>query len=121
MICPNCKKSNRCNCPSCNPNNIQHGTVIVLPDSYKCFWCGFEFSPDESLDAEWEIMIDDIKIKISKDYVTNWILNGNNPDEFGDFELKMSSIAHLKVNTNYPISKETLNGLRRGQKIDKII
>lgn len=94
---------------------------MVLSDSYKCFWCGFEFSPDESLDAEWEIMIDDIKIKISKDYVTNWILNGDNPDEFGDFELKMSSIAHLKVNTNYPISKETLNGLRRGQKIDKII
>ena len=66
-------------------------------------------------------MINRIKNKISKDYVTNWVLNGSNPDEFEDFELKMSSVAHLKINTNYPISKETLNGLRRNQKIDKII
>ena len=92
---------------------------MILSDSYKCFRCNFEFSPDESLDVEWEIMIDRIKSKISKDYVTNWVLNGSNPDEFEDFELKMSSVAHLKI--NYPISKETLNGLRRDQKIDKII
>ena len=121
MICPNCKKSNRCNCSTCNQNNIQQGTVIVLSDYYKCFRCNFEFSPDESLDAEWEIMINRIKNKISKDYVTSWVLNGDNPNEYKDFELKMSSVAHLKINTNYPISKEVISALRRDQKIDKII
>lgn len=121
MICPNCKKSNRCNCPTCNPDKIEFGTIVVLSDLYKCFWCSVEFSPDESLDVEWEIMLDEIKNRVDKEYVTNWILNCDNPNKFTKFDLKMASISHLKINTDYQVSDEILNGLRRIQKINKII
>lgn len=120
MICPNCKKSNRCNCTTCNPDKIPFGTIITLDGCYKCFWCQFEFSPDESLNVEWKIMTDNILDDISREYVMMWILDGNNPQNWSDFELKVASYEHLRVHPNY-VTQEMKNGFERELKIQKIL
>jgi len=121
MICPNCKRSNRCNCGSCNPNGEEFGSQKTIgEDLLKCFWCGDEFTPDESLDTEWSILMEEIMNKISKVYVMRWCAFGENPQNFSQFELERAMSGHIKIHKTQ-LTKEIINGIKRELKIMEII
>jgi hypothetical protein len=121
MICPNCKKSNRCNCLSCNPNGEEFGTQRTIgEDLLKCFWCGDEFTPDRSLDAEWSIFMDGIMKDISRLYVMRWCVFRENPKNFTEFELERAMSGHLGLHKS-SLTKEIINGIKRELKIMEII
>lgn len=118
MICPNCKKSNKCNCKNCNPDNDLEGVVKYNNQLYICYWCNCKFSPDESLDAEWSMMEDRVMESISPEVAALWA--NKRPkylkEKYNEFKLNLAVKLHFGVHMSI-ITTDDLLKINRELKI----
>ena len=75
VTCPNCGKTNRCNCESCNPNGDKKNLIIIdkVNDLYQCCFCNHKFDEGDSMDYDWDRMVAEIVKKVSAVDCINWL------------------------------------------------
>lgn len=80
MFCPKCEKVNKCDCKACNPDGKATDLVIILKDEklYQCCFCGHKFNEQDSLDFEWDKMIEYFCKKANPVTCLQWIMLKNN-------------------------------------------
>lgn len=63
--CPHCKEFNACDCKVCAKVETESRRVKVTDDGegLACQYCGKDFSPDQSLEVEWEMYLKERNIK----------------------------------------------------------
>lgn len=67
FTCPHCAKLNLCNCTACKRFYEEHGlgdrkycNWTEDGEGFICSYCNEPFSPDDSLDAEYELNKDEL-------------------------------------------------------------
>jgi hypothetical protein len=129
MICPKCEKINKCDCKSCNPDGMATDLVIILKDEnlYQCCFCGHKFDEQDSLDFEWDRMLEDFSIRATPELCLEWLsITGKERKllekriNVGEFGFEQSFGIHFKMNYK-DITKDIFRQLERDLKINKII
>lgn len=129
MICPKCEKINKCDCKSCNPDGMATDLVIILKDEnlYQCCFCGHKFDEQDSLDFEWDRMLEDFSKRATPELCLEWLsITGKERKllekriNVGEFGFEQSFGIHFKMNYK-DITKDIFRQLERDLKINKII
>ena len=130
MLCPKCEKINKCDCKSCNPDGMATDLVIILEleQLYQCYSCGHKFDEQDSLDFEWDRMLEDFSKRATPELCLEWISITNRKERkilekrinVGEFGFEQSFKIHFKMNSK-DITKDIFKQLERDSKIDKII
>ena len=133
MLCPKCEKINKCDCKSCNPDGMATDLVIILEleQLYQCYSCGHKFDEQDSLDFEWDRMLEDFSKRATPELCLEWLsITGKERKllekriNVGQFGFEQSFRIHFKVNykdITKDIFKQLSIQLERDSKIDKII
>jgi hypothetical protein len=93
MICPKCEKSNQCPCTNCDTNGDKPNKYIWIDAEHgvvQCCFCGLKFNEQDSLDFEWNKMVERILQDISPELCIEWFETGRKDlNEFpkSDYEL----------------------------------
>ena len=130
MLCPKCEKINKCDCKSCNPDGMATDLVIILEleQLYQCYSCGHKFDEQDSLDFEWDRMLEDFSKRATPELCLEWISITNRKERkilekrinVGEFGFEQSFKIHFKMNSK-DITKDIFKQLERDLKINKII
>ena len=129
MLCPKCEKINKCDCKSCNPDGMATDLVIILKDEnlYQCCFCGHKFDEQDSLDFEWDRMLEDFSKRATPELCLEWLsITGKERKllekriNVGEFGFEQSFGIHFKMNYK-DITKDIFRQLERDLKINKII
>jgi len=129
LLCPKCEELNKCDCKTCNPDGKATDLVIILKDEqlYQCFFCGHKFNEQDSLDFEWDRMIEGFAEKATPEICLDWI--SFPPKErkaleksidIGEFGFESAFRFHFKMNWS-DCDRETFKKLKRDQTIKGII
>lgn len=129
LTCPKCEKTNKCDCKNCNPDGTATDLVIILEDEqlYQCCFCAHKFDEQDSLDHDWERMIQDFAKKATAELCLDWI--SFPPKErkaleksidIGEFGFEQAFRIHFKINWK-DCDRETFKKLKRDLKIKQII
>lgn len=129
MYCPDCKVLNKCNCSNCNPNGETKGVIIVDKgnDKYICYFCGYKFDPNESLDYEWEQMKKDHLNRIDAELALKWLtISGFERKKLEKSlnlgEYAFSSVIFHRFNKRYDeIDSNDIQVIKRNIRIKSII
>ena len=81
FVCPHCRFQNKCACDNCKPyylnldpnNNIEFVICDYQTNDYVCCSCSKHFNEQDSLDIEWDIMIENIAKTLTKEICLDWI------------------------------------------------
>ena len=108
MLCPKCEKINKCDCKSCNPDGMATDLVIILEleQLYQCYSCGHKFDEQDSLDFEWDRMLEDFSKRATPELCLEWISITNRKERkilekrinVGEFGFEQSFKIHFKMN-----------------------
>ena len=129
MLCPKCEKINKCDCKSCNPDGMATDLVIILKDEnlYQCCFCGHKFDEQDSLDFEWDRMLEDFSKRATPELCLEWLsITGKERKllekriNVGEFGFEQSFGIHFKMNSK-DITKDIFKQLERDLKINQII
>jgi hypothetical protein len=129
MLCPKCEKINKCDCKSCNPDGMATDLVIILKDEnlYQCCFCGHKFDEQDSLDFEWDRMLEDFSKRATPELCLEWLsITGKERKllekriNVGEFGFEQSFKIHFKMNSK-DITKDIFKQLERDLKINQII
>ncbi len=130
MLCPKCEKINKCDCKTCNPDGMATDLVIILEveQLYQCYSCGHKFDEQDSLDFEWDRMIEDFSKRATPELCLEWISITNRKERkilekrinVGEFGFEQSFKIHFKMNSK-DITKDIFKQLERDLKINQII
>ena len=129
MLCPKCEKINKCDCKSCNPDGMATDLVIILKDEnlYQCCFCGHKFDEQDSLDFEWDRMLEDFSKRATPELCLELLsITGKERKllekriNVGEFGFEQSFKIHFKMNYK-DITKDIFRQLERDLKINKII
>ena len=129
MLCPKCEKINKCDCKSCNPDGMATDLVIILEleQLYQCYSCGHKFDEQDSLDFEWDRMLEDFSKRATPELCLEWLsITGKERKllekriNVGEFGFEQSFGIHFKMNYK-DITKDIFKQLERDLKINKII
>ena len=129
LLCPKCEELNKCDCKTCNPDGKATDLVIILEDEqlYQCSFCGHKFDEQDSLDFEWDRMIEGFAEKATPELCLDWISLVHNERKaleksigVGEFGFEQAFRVHFKMNWN-DCDRETFKKLKRDQKIKSII
>ena len=133
MLCPKCEKINKCDCKSCNPDGMATDLVIILKDEnlYQCCFCGHKFDEQDSLDFEWDRMLEDFSKRATPELCLEWLsITGKERKllekriNVGQFGFEQSFRIHFKMNykdITKDIFKQLSIQLERDLKINKLI
>ena len=134
MLCPKCEKINKCDCKTCNPDGMATDLVIILEveQLYQCYSCGHKFDEQDSLDFEWDRMIEDFSKRATPELCLEWISITNRKERkilekrinVGEFGFEQSFKIHFKMNSKditKDIFKQLSIQLERDSKINKLI
>ena len=133
LLCPNCEKTNKCDCKSCNPDGMATDLVIILKDEnlYQCCFCGHKFDEQDSLDFEWDRMLEDFSKSATPELCLEWLsITGKERKllekriNVGEFGFEQSFRIHFKMNSNditKDIFKQLSIQLKRENKLNQII
>jgi hypothetical protein len=133
MICPKCEKINKCDCKSCNPDGMATDLVIILKDEnlYQCCFCGHKFDEQDSLDFEWDRMLEDFSKRATPELCLEWLsITGKERKllekriNVGQFGFEQSFRIHFKMNSKditKDIFKQLSIQLKRENKLNQII
>lgn len=105
MICPKCKKSNQCPCKNCDPNGDEPNKYIwvdTINGVVQCHFCGLNFNEQDSLDTEWNMMIERICEEISPELCIEWFETGRK--DLGGFPSSDYELAFSKYFNKRPVS-----------------
>ena len=119
MLCPKCEKINKCDCKSCNPDGMATDLVIILEQEqlYQCYSCGHKFDEQDSLDFEWDRMLEDFSKRATPELCLEWLsITGKERKllekriNVGQFGFEQSFRIHFKMNykdvTSSPLNSE---------------
>jgi hypothetical protein len=129
LLCPKCEKINKCDCKSCNPDGNATDLVIILKDEnlYQCYSCGHKFDEQDSLDFEWDRMLEDFSKRATPELCLEWLsITGKERKllekriNVGEFGFEQSFGIHFKMNYK-DVTKEIFKQLERDLKINQII
>ena len=129
LLCPKCEELNKCDCKTCNPDGKATDLVIILEDEqlYQCCFCGHKFDEQDSLDFEWDRMIEGFAEKATPELCLDWISfppkerkNLEKSIDIGEFGFESAFRYHFKMNWE-KCDRETFKKLKRDQKIKSII
>lgn len=129
MVCPKCDKVNKCDCKSCNADGNATDLIIILEDEglYQCCFCGNKFDEQESLDYEWDSMIQEFAKKATPEMCLDWIsledkLRKKLETEIGigEFGFEQAFRVHFGISWK-KCNRETFKKLKRDLTIGKII
>ena len=129
LLCPKCEEINKCDCKSCNPDGMATDLVIILKDEnlYQCCFCGHKFDEQDSLDFEWDRMLEDFSKRATPELCLEWLsITGKERKllekriNVGEFGFEQSFKIHFKMNSK-DITKDIFKQLERDLKINKII
>lgn len=129
LTCPKCEEINKCDCKTCNPDGNATDLVIILEDEqlYQCCFCGHKFDEQDSLDFEWDKMIEDFAKKATPEKCLEWIsIIGKDRKHLeenigiGEFGFEQAFRFHFKINYK-DCDKETFKKLKRDLTIKQII
>ena len=130
LLCPKCEKINKCDCKTCNPDGMATDLVIILEleQLYQCYSCGHKFDEQDSLDFEWDRMLEDFSKRATPELCLEWISITNRKERkilekrinVGEFGFEQSFKIHFKMNSK-DITKDIFKQLERDLKINKII
>jgi len=128
MICPKCGKSNQCPCTSCDPNGDKPNKYILVDaqDGFvQCYFCGAEFNEQDSLDHEWNKMIEIYKEKLDPELCAFWFESKNKSDlhlahGLDSFAFRMAFREHYRVDPQN-LKIEDWLAVKRNYKIKKLI
>ena len=128
LMCPKCGETNNCGWGS-NKENL----VIILEDEnkYQCCFCGNKFTEGDSLDYEWDKMIEHFAEMATPEVCLEWALNKNGDAakiekelNIGSYGLSSAFFVHFKINLKN-LSYSELKSLKaqfdRDKTIDSII
>ena len=129
LLCPKCEKVNKCDCKTCNPDGKAMDLVIILEDEqlYQCCFCNHKFDEQDSLDFEWDRMIQDFAKRATPELCLDWI--SFPPKErkkleesigIGEFGFEQAFRIHFKINWK-DCDRETFKKLKRDITIKNII
>lgn len=129
LTCPKCEKLNKCDCKNCNPDGKAMDLVIILEDEqlYQCCFCNHKFDEQDSLDFEWDRMIQDFAKRATPELCLDWI--SFPPKErkkleesigIGEFGFEQSFRIHFKINWK-DCDRDTFKKLKRDITIKNII
>ena len=133
MICPKCEKINKCDCKTCNPDGMATDLVIILEEEqlYQCYSCGHKFDEQDSLDFEWDRMLEDFSKRATPELCLEWLsITGKERKllekriNVGQFGFEQSFRIHFKMNykdITKDIFKQLSIQLERDLKINKLI
>ena len=129
LLCPKCEEINKCDCKSCNSDGMATDLVIILKDEnlYQCCFCGHKFDEQDSLDFEWDRMLEDFSKRATPELCLEWLsITGKERKllekriNVGEFGFEQSFGIHFKMNYK-DITKDIFKQLERDLKINKII
>jgi len=129
LLCPKCEKINKCDCKTCNPDGKATDLVIILDDEqlYQCCFCGHKFDEQDSLDFEWDRMIQDFAKKATPEFCLDWISLPVKERKLledsvgvGEFGFEQAFAFHFKMNWK-DCDRETFKKLKRDITIKSII
>ena len=129
LLCPKCEKVNKCDCKTCNPDGLATDLVIILEDEqlYQCCFCNHKFDEQDSLDFEWDIMIQDFAKRATPELCLDWISfppkERKNLEEsigIGEFGFEQAFGIHFKINWK-DCDRDTFKKLKRDITIKNII
>jgi hypothetical protein len=129
MLCPKCEKVNKCDCKTCNPDDMATDLVIILKDEqlYQCCFCGHKFDEQDSLDFEWDRMIEGFAEKATPELCLDWISfppkerkNLEKSIDIGEFGFEQAFRVHFKMKWD-DCDKEAFKKLKRDITIKNII
>jgi hypothetical protein len=129
LTCPKCEKVNKCDCKTCNPDGNAKDLVIILKDEecYQCCFCYHKFDEQDSLDFEWDRMIQDFSKKATPELCLDWISSPTKERKeleekigIGEFGFEQSFAVHFKMNWK-DCDRDTFKKLKRDIKIKSII
>lgn len=133
MLCPKCEKINKCDCKTCNPDGMATDLVIILEQEqlYQCYSCGHKFDEQDSLDFEWDRMLEDFSKRATPELCLEWLsITGKERKvlekriNVGQFGFEQSFRIHFKMNykdITKDIFKQLSIQLERDSKINKLI
>lgn len=134
MYCPHCEKINKCFCSNCNKNHETEGVVLIDKKSqmYRCYYCLELFHEQDSMDYEWDKMIERFGKEIPPDICLKWwessrkigLKNGNKQKElekkYGRFGIEHAFKIHFNLNPK-DINWEIFYKLKRENTINKLL
>ena len=133
LLCPNCEKTNKCDCKTCNPDGNATDLIIILEQEqlYQCYSCGHKFDEQDSLDFEWDRMLEDFSKRATPELCLEWLsITGKERKllekriNVGQFGFEQSFRIHFKMNykdITKDIFKQLSIQLERDLKINKLI
>ena len=133
MLCPNCEKTNKCDCKTCNPDGMATDLVIILEEEqlYQCCFCSHKFNEQDSLDFEWDRMLEDFSKRATPELCLEWLSIAGKERKVlekrinvGQFGFEQSFRIHFKMNykdITKDIFKQLSIQLERDSKINKLI
>ena len=133
LLCPNCEKTNKCDCKTCNPDGNATDLIIILEQEqlYQCCFCSHKFNEQDSLDFEWDRMLEDFSKRATPELCLEWLsITGKERKllekriNVGEFGFEQSFRIHFKMNykdITKDIFKQLSIQLERDLKINKLI
>ena len=133
LLCPNCEKTNKCDCKTCNPDGNATDLIIILEQEqlYQCCFCSHKFNEQDSLDFEWDRMLEDFSKRATPELCLEWLsITGKERKllekriNVGQFGFEQSFRIHFKMNykdITKDIFKQLSIQLERDSKINKLI
>lgn len=141
LLCPNCEKTNKCDCKTCNPDGNATDLIIILEQEqlYQCCFCSHKFNEQDSLDLEWDRMHEDFKNNITPEMCITWnsfvlvkerkeylcsLKEHGYVSKYGDYGFESAFFQHFGIRHD-KCGYENLNKLKiqldRDNKISKLI
>lgn len=124
LTCPKCDKTNKCGCTNCD---AKENLVIIDYENnlYQCCHCGHKFDEQDSLDHDWEKIMNRFYQNITPEMCLEWIsVIGKERKklevEWGSFGYEMSFRHHFGISYK-DCNKETFEKLKIQVNRDKNI
>lgn len=123
ITCPKCEEVLNCNCKNCNKCEKTGKEIILLYDEslYQCPFCESKFSESESMDYEWDKMIEGWAKVATPEHCIYWLENKKKIEEeldFNDFMMKQSFFKHFNQHSD---KVEDIKQFKRDYKLSKIL
>jgi hypothetical protein len=114
LTCPKCDKTNNCNCSNCEATE----NLVIIDyenDLYQCCHCGHKFDEQDSLDHDWDKLMQRFYTEITPKMCLEWIsVIGKErkklEEKYGSFGFECSFAHHFNMSYK-DCNKETYNKL----------
>jgi len=127
LICPKCDKTNNCFCSNCGTTE----NLVIIDyenDLYQCCHCGHKFDEQDSLDHDWNKLMQRFYTEITPKMCLDWIsVIGKErkklEEKYGSFGFECSFAHHFNMSykdCNVDTYKKLLIQVERDIQLDKL-